>query len=474
MRSRQTLLDLFSTFLRFEEDAVGGWVIDARLRRSMQVCLQQRDDTRASEQVWATYWHKRWQSEEAGEGWGVGGARGAGEAGGAGEMGVSFATAYKPDAAMRGALQLTATSTQNITPRSSRLTAPPSPLALGHLSAYLQEPCYWSAQKMAAQLNRSSQQLSDCFQVAIAAVPKILKAFDSDQLPSLKTYASQAFSNTIRDDLRRRREVDRCNDWGLLLKLSRKQLTEALQNAGLSAAEIDRTVLAWMCFEAVYIPQKAPGLRQLAAPDHSIWSAIAARYNQQRRQLANPGSDCVPETLERWLMTCASRARAYLYPPVTSLNAPKPGYDAGELQDDVPANDRDSLLTDLIAAEETQARKAQQHQINTVLQEALTALEPTMQTLLQLYYQAKLTQQQIAQQLTMQQYAVSRKLTKARETLLVALAHWSQETLHISPTSNVVKSMGAVLEEWLQIHYHVDDSTAGKTSSDRDVSQEYL
>jgi RNA polymerase sigma factor (sigma-70 family) len=324
-----------------------------------------------------------------------------------------------------------------------------------------------------AQLHQSQHQLSDCFQVAIAAVPKILNAFDSNQLPSLKTYASQAFGNTIRDDLRRRREADRCNDWGLLLKLSRKQLTEALQNAGFGSDDIDRSLLAWTCFEAVYLPRKAPGLRQLAAPDRPTWNAIADRYNQQRHQRSSPGLDCTPATLEHLLIACVSRVRAYLYPRVTSLNAPKPGQDAGELQDDVPDRDRDSLLADLIAAEETQDRQTQQHQINAVLKESLAKLDPAMQELLQLYYQAKLSQQQMAQQFAVQQYTVSRKLTKARETLLLALTHWSQETLHISPTSTVVKSMSTILEEWLQLHYETDQSHSGTIAPNRDF-QEYL
>ncbi|MBD2073322.1 sigma-70 family RNA polymerase sigma factor [Phormidium sp. FACHB-592] len=455
MRSRQTLLEIFSTFLQFEEDTFRGWATDARLRRSMQSRLEQPDEATASEQVWVTYWHKRWR-QEAGEDRETQRHRDAG-------------TQRSGNAEVRGRR-----GTGTFTPHPTPHTLHPSPLSLNHLSAYLQESCYWSAQRIVAQLHQSQQRLSDCFQVAIVAVPKVLNAFDSDQLPSLKTYASQAFSNTIRDDLRRRREADRCNDWGLLLKLSRKQLTEALQNAGLGSDDIDRYLLAWTCFEAVYLPRKAPGLRQLAAPDRPTWTAITDRYNQQRQQLTSPGADCTPETLERWLLSCVSRVRAYLYPRVTSLNAPKPGQDAGELQDDVPDRDRDSLLADLINAEETQARQAQQHQINAVLQKSLAKLDPTMQELLQHYYQAGLTQQQIAQQFAVQQYTVSRKLTKARETLLFALTHWSQETLHISPTSAVVKSMSAILEEWLQIHYQVHDSHAGKTSPDRDFSQEYL
>jgi RNA polymerase sigma factor (sigma-70 family) len=284
MRSRLTLLDLFSTFLQFESDRPTTWAIDARLRRSMQKCLDQ-SETHIVEEFWAMYWHRQWQGCMATE---------------AGEVGK---TTHDGQRLMRLAL------------------------AGGHLASHLQETCYWAAYKTVGRLEETQLKLSDCFQVAIAAVPKILKAFDPDQVPSLKTYAAIAFGNAIRDELRQRREVDRCNEWGLLLKLSRKQLTEALQQTGVSSAECDRYVLAWSCFTDLYHPPKSPKLRQLQAPDLENWAAIAAYYNQQRHSLAEPGTDCKAATLERWLISCAHHARTYLYPPLTSLNISRPGQD---------------------------------------------------------------------------------------------------------------------------------------------------
>ena len=77
-----------------------------------------------------------------------------------------------------------------------------------------------------------------------------------------------------------------------------------------------------------------------------------------------------------------------------------------------------------------------------------------------MYYTQQLNQQQIAQQLEIQQYTVSRRLSKARQSLLLALAQWSQNTLHISLTSDVLKDTSAVLEEWLKTHYsHLDTLT---------------
>lgn len=387
MQPRQSIADLFSTFVQFQGDSFGGWATDSRLRRSMQANLaehaQNQPDT-----FWAVYWHKIWQKQ----------------------------------------IDEKRTST-----------------ALGHLSAYLQESCYWSAYKSMSYLTRSRYRLSDCFQAAIADVPKILKTRDPDYPGSLKTYASQAFSNMIRDFLRQSREMDLCSDWGLLLKVSRKRLMEALDNAGLHPDEIDRWVLAWSCFESVYLPTKSPKLRQLSAPNRETWAAIATLYNQQR----SSGAEVQPEQIEKWLTTCANRVRAYLYPAVSSLNAPKISEESKEFQDDLPDPNQDSLLTEMIAQEEIEERQAQRSTINQVLEAAIEKLDPATQDLLRLYYQKGLTQQEIAKQLGVQQYTVSRKLSKSRETLLLALTRWSQENLHIVPTSDVVKQISSVLEEWL-------------------------
>lgn len=403
MHLREAIVDIFSTFLQFEGDSFSGWATDPRLRRSMQQRLAQFADAEPVERFWVLYWHKYWlKTVEAAKG----------------------------------------TDTQV-----------EATLPLGHLSAYLQETCYWSVQRTMAHSQSPQTRLSDCFQVAIVEVAKILRVYDPDQTASLKTYASIAFANVIRNYLRQRREVDLCNDWGLLLKVSRKQLSEALHAGGLTSEQIDRSLLAWSCFNDLHTPNQTPGVRKLAAPDATTWAAIATAYNQQQQQLAVPGSACSPETLERWLLTCAKQVRQYLYPAIASLNVSRSGQTNHEWQDELLDPGQESLLTDLIAQEEDQQRQAQSLQVNQVLVEALAQLKPEAQTLLQRYYQAGLTQQQIAQELGLRQYQVSRQLTRAREALLLTFTQWSQNTLHISLTSDVVKSITLVLEEWLQAHY---------------------
>ncbi|MBH8564841.1 sigma-70 family RNA polymerase sigma factor [Nostoc sp. CENA67] len=388
MQPRQSIIEIFSTFVQFDADRFSGWAIESKLRRSMQSCLN-HTPKETSEYFWALYWYKFLQNSE------------------------------------------------------TKL------LAKQHLTAYLQEPCYWTSQKTAASFVSSQYKLSDCFQIAIAQVDRVLKNFNPSQTSTLRNYASIIFSSAIREILRQRGEVDICTDWGLLRKISLKRLTESLENAGLSKDMINAYVLAWNCFKSLYVPTKASTSRQLTKPDNETWEAIAKAYNSQSSQKENP------QELEKWLLSAAKAARKYLYPTPDSLNISQGSDDSWELLDNLPGNQQQSLINEIVAQEEEQTRTSQQADIQKVLVAAIAQLEPQVQQILQLYYSENLNQDSIAKQLDMKQYTVSRRLTKARETLLKSLATWSQDTLHITVTPDLLVSMSAVMEEWMHNYYAV-------------------
>ncbi|AFY56477.1 RNA polymerase sigma factor, sigma-70 family [Rivularia sp. PCC 7116] len=321
----------------------------------------------------------------------------------------------------------------------------PQPIAQEHLLAYLQESCYWSSLKAANTFANIQYNLSDCFQVAIAKFDKVLKGFNLNSGYRLKNYASAAFGSIIRDTLRQRHEVDICSVWSLLRKTSQKRLIESLQESGLPKDTIANYVLVWNCFKTLYVPTQSNSTRQLPRPDDTIWLAIAQTYEKQTNTVIDSS------TVETWLLNCATSIRKYLYPTVTSINAPV-GEDSFEWVDNIAANE-ESLLNEIIAAEEEQKKVSQQSEINTVLISAITQLDIQNQQILQLYYAEGLTQQQIAKQLEVKQYTVSRRLSKTKETLLRSFAKWSQEKLHISLTSDILKTTSTVMEEWLQSYY---------------------
>ncbi|MBD2495803.1 sigma-70 family RNA polymerase sigma factor [Nostoc sp. FACHB-280] len=390
MQPRQSIIEIFSTFVQFEGDRFSRWATESRLRRNIQSCLQQIPKEN-SEYFWVLYWYKFWQDSAA------------------------------------------------------------AALAKQHLTAYLQEPCYWISQKTCAAFASSQFKLSDCFQIAIAQVELVLKNFNPSQSSTLKNYASLIFSTAIRETLRQRQEVDICSDWGLLRKTSQKRLAESLQNAGLSPETIHAYILAWNGFKTLYVPSKAGNSRQLSRPDDATWEAIAKFYNSQTTQPANS------QTLEKWLLSAAKAVRKYLYPTPDSLNVSLGGDDGFELLDNLPGT-QESLINEIIAQEEAQAKSQQQSEINQVLSTAIAQLEAQIQEILQLYYAQQLNQDAIAKQLDIKQYTVSRRLTKAKEVLLRSLANWCQDSLHISLTSDLLKSMSAVMEEWLQNYYSPSSS----------------
>ncbi|KAM3107478.1 sigma-70 family RNA polymerase sigma factor [Phormidesmis sp. 146-33] len=413
MHPRQEITELFSTFIQFEADRFSRWLVDARLRRDCQQCLEQvsssnstsKAGTALSEQFWALYWYRLWQTRN-----------------------------QKPGV------------------RSQELS---------HLSAYLQEPCYWAAQRMVRKVATAQSSLADYFQIAIAQVESVLNTYQPDRGATLRTFANLVFSTLLKDSLRQHREVDLCTNWGLLRKVSKRRLIEALTQTGLTSDAIAQYRLAWHCFNVRYV-QSQSGNKALPAVDDVLWAAIATLYNAERyAQLATPGASISPAKIEQWLNHCAVSVRKYLYPAISSLNVPPAGAEMGEMQDEIRASQHESLLVEIIDQEEQQERQAQRSQLHTAMVGAITQLDSQSQQLLEMYYRQQLSQPQMAQQGLTSQATVSRRLTKARESLLVSLVQWSQQTLNKPPTANLIKEMSAALEEWLTVYYGELSSSVG-------------
>jgi RNA polymerase sigma factor (sigma-70 family) len=394
MRTRQGITDIFSTFLVLESDRVTGWATDARLRRSLLHSQSELSQPENSPNYWVAYWYKKWQNQ-------------------------------------------------------------PTGLAQGHLSAYLQEVCFWAAQKTTHSVATTQYTLSDFFQLAIARVEKVLKGYKPDAGFKLNSYASAVFSSELKEMLRQQGEIDICTNWRLLRKITQKRLVEALQNAGQGAETIERYVFAWKCFLEQYVPQQASGTRKLPKPEPATWEAIAKQFNSVRHsRLSHPGKESNAESIEKWMIESAKAARNYMYPSVDSINQQQGSDpDSREIQDTLPGK-AETALEHIIALEEERDRTIQQSQIHDVLVAAIAELETELKTILELYYREGQTQQEIAKQLDIQQFTISRRLKKAREKLLVKLATWCRETLHISLNSTVLDYISTVMEEWLKTYFN--------------------
>lgn len=63
MRPRQKIIEMFSTFVELEGDRFSKWLIDIKLHRNIQNCLESSPFVPNSENFWALHWHKCWREE---------------------------------------------------------------------------------------------------------------------------------------------------------------------------------------------------------------------------------------------------------------------------------------------------------------------------------------------------------------------------------------------------------------------------
>jgi RNA polymerase sigma factor (sigma-70 family) len=384
MRPRDRLIDLFSTFALLEDDRFHRWIDDPRLQRSMKQQLANTSQPAADDRVWAAHWHRQHQQH---------------------------------------------------------------PLAQSHLTAYLQEVCFWTAREMTRRLQSPQYTLADYFQIANSEIPRVFKGFTIDRGSSFKTYAKLVLMNALKDLLRQRQAADVCSDWSLLRKVSKKRVGEVLLNGGITEPEAAQYQFAWFCFKTVYVPPENSS-QKLPPPDPAVWKAIVELYNTKRQaQLVVSGATLTAAQIEVRLTKLAKWTRSYLYPSIDSLNRSKP--ESGEIQDDLTHGTSESLLDDAIEREEIDCRTAQQSALHTVLTEALANLNPELQEILQLFYRDGLSQQELSDRLQISQPTVSRRIKKAEAQLLAALLTWIESQLNKIPDPNELKIISTNLKEWL-------------------------
>jgi RNA polymerase sigma factor (sigma-70 family) len=229
--------------------------------------------------------------------------------------------------------------------------------------------------------------------------------------------------------------------------VSKKRISEVLLHRGVVEPDAAQYQFAWFCFKTLYVPPDSNS-QKLPPPDARTWQAIGELYNTKRQdQLLIPGGTLTAAQIEVRITKLAQWTRAYLYPSIDSLNRNKP--ESGEIQDDITQGSSESLLDDVIEREEFDQRTAQQSALNQILTQSLANLNPEFQEILQLFYQAGLSQQELSIQLELSQPTVSRRIKKAEAQLLAALLLWVETQLHKIPDPNELKTISTMLKEWL-------------------------
>ncbi len=395
MLSRETINEVFSTFIQFSDDNFSNWLTEPRLKRNMEFHKKKESENQKSERFWSLFWYQKWRDQT-------------------------------------------------------------DILAKNHLLAYLQESCYWTSQKTVSLFPNLPYKLSDCFQMAIAEIDQVLQNYNPNYGFSLSNYASLVFKSIINNTVRQKLEIDICTDWGLLRKVSKKRLIASLENANYAPEKITYYCLIWTCFKNIYIPKQQKLTQKLSVPSEAILQKIIVAY---QTELINYPSlsqkeahQLTPKIVKKSLQECANLIRQYLYPQTISLNITPMGQDSGELLELIN-NQEKSPLEYLIREEEISLREEKKAQINKILLESLNKINPEVQTLFKMYYQENLTQEKIAEKLDTKQYNISRRIAKGREILLRDLLIWTKNSFNLTINTEIIKEMSVVLEEWLNIYY---------------------
>ena len=201
---------------------------------------------------------------------------------------------------------------------------------------------------------------------------------------------------------------------------------------GFNQQTIECYLLAWECYRELY-PINNQKTRQLPKPDVDIRKEITNLYNSERLSRLSETTPAInPETLEKWLSSCAQAVRNLLYPKVVSADTPLKEDSSATLLDMMPDGESISLLTKAIEQEETASLQNYQTQLNQLLNSAIAALEPEARELLQVYYSKQLTQSEIAQQLNLSLSATKSRILRAKNLLRQEI----ENCCHLETTSD--------------------------------------
>jgi RNA polymerase sigma factor (sigma-70 family) len=186
-----------------------------------------------------------------------------------------------------------------------------------HLSAYLDEVCYWQALKIYDQLQQYNYNLekNEIFLIAraVAAHPEKFNKYDPSKA-SLKTFAGKVIHGKVLDQLRKGREKEKYSPTGLLRNITRTELKNSLSQAISHSSEIERCLLAWQCFNEIYVPTRQQGNRTLEPPSNEQLEDIAQLY--ERRSSATITSNRIEELLD----TCVQAIRQASLITIESLD----------------------------------------------------------------------------------------------------------------------------------------------------------
>ena len=139
-------------------------------------------------------------------------------------------------------------------------------LAKLHISAYLDDICYWLGVKTHEKVRNYDYTWLDCFQIAriiINESESLVNSYQSDR-SSFKTYVKLKLETEILEIIHFNHEIEKYSPIGLLRKISKKKLRESLLNQGITIKKIEDYLLALNILKLFYKPKSPTGSKGLS------------------------------------------------------------------------------------------------------------------------------------------------------------------------------------------------------------------
>ena len=319
-------------------------------------------------------------------------------------------------------------------------------LAQQHLQAYLEEVCSWCARRVKSKLEGFFPHITVdyCLQEArvIAYKNKFWQKYNSSFKKPL-AYAYRKIELSLREKIFADHKDRPSSDYGLLVRTSKKSMSEALQGDGFGEQQLSQHLLVWQVVKniAADLPRNGNGVRAV------IKEPTSEQFTEICRQCQDLGAKTmnllqVQEIISHCIKALKSRKKIVETPlppgelPETEIH----DYDSDELLSS-PENSRilGILLGGSIAS------------VDSLIKNLPRGI--TEKLLLLSYGVAGVNQAVIGKELGIPQYQVSRLLTKAKTCLIKELVILSKQHPKIKLDIDYIDSLGDEMDILLTWYY---------------------
>lgn len=328
---------------------------------------------------------------------------------------------------------------QNHNQESGKIAKQKSLVASHHLSAYLEEICYYRALKIYHQLQPYNYNVTKVgiFLMAreVAVNPETFKDYNSS-ISSFPTYAGNKIYQKVIDKLRQGRDEEKYSDTGLLRHISEKKFQEYLNLADIKEEEKSRCLLALKCFKKKYVPTEQQGNNKLKPPSEKDLESFAKLYQKLSPEKEKVTGIEIRRLLDICLQTL-KRARKKTFIPLDGIDIEK---DWENVTNNNPIYQQES--------------QELQQQIHTVLVDVFQSFPDEATKIFELVFGLDINQEDVGKYfLGRNQSSVGRRIKTQTKNILKAVGIWSKDNWQITLSSEQLKVIDKEMKPYLENYF---------------------